>query len=85
MQAKKREKFCCFLQLFDNQTDIFVSRKVISMLSCEDNRFFAIFAPSLTNFLHYEIIIDQQFDQFRRELSGLGHDPNRVVLHAEPY
>ena len=35
------------------------------MLSCECNRFFAIFAPSLTNILHYEIITDQQFDQFR--------------------
>ena len=73
------------MQIFDNQINIFVPRNAISMLSCEYNRFFAIFAPSLTNILHYEIITDQQFDQLWRELSGLGLDPNRVVLLAEPY
>ena len=36
-------------------------------------------------FQHHEIIIDQQFDQLWRELFGLGHDPNRTVLLAEPY
>ena len=59
MQAKNREKFYCFLQTFDNQIDISVRKKAISARFCARNRFFAIFAPSLTNILHYEIITDQ--------------------------
>jgi len=56
MQAKIHENFCCLLQIFDNQIDNFVTRNVISMFYCKGNHFFAIFAPSLTNILHHEII-----------------------------
>lgn len=47
---------------------------------------FLLFLPHQhQTILRYEIIIDQQLDQFRRELSGLGDDPNRAFLLAEPY
>ena len=36
-------------------------------------------------FFRYEIITDQQFDQFWRELSGLGFGSDRAFLPPEPY
>jgi hypothetical protein len=49
VQVKNGENFCLFLQIFDNQFDIFHQRKPFSARFCLCNRFFAIFAPSLTN------------------------------------
>jgi hypothetical protein len=50
MQAKNQEKICCFSQLFDYQTDIFLKKSAISGFVCAENRFFAIFAPSLIQY-----------------------------------
>ena len=85
MQAKIHEKFCCFVQVFDIQIDKFLQKSLISAPSFTCNRFFVIFAPSLTNIIRYEIITDQQFDQLWRELFGLVLHSNRAFLLAEPY
>jgi len=49
MQAKNQENFCRLLQLFDNQMNNFQATRAISPLSCEDIRFFTIFAIKSPN------------------------------------